>query len=160
MRPATSRRKTVKETRGFIDRNLPPAVGAVPLSKLKASDLDRLYRRLQLACFLVLAAATAARRSELVVRWRDLDVADGVVSIERGVVMGPTGWSRRHEEHTQRALPGVRLHGLRHFVASQLLGVGVDVRTVAGRLGHRNAATTLNVSTPSSSSRPIAAPPT
>lgn len=42
-------------------------------------------------------------------------------------------------------VPGVRLHDLRHFVASQLLGAGVDVRTVAGRLGHRNAATTLNV---------------
>ena len=28
--------KTVKETRGFIDRNLLPAIGAVPLSRLKA----------------------------------------------------------------------------------------------------------------------------
>ncbi|MGH9154500.1 MAG: hypothetical protein ACRD1K_01280 [Acidimicrobiales bacterium] len=26
-----------------------------------------------------------------------------------------------------------------------MLSAGVDVRTVAGRLGHRNAATTLNV---------------
>jgi len=34
---------------------------------------------------------------------------------------------------------------LRHYVATRLLGAGVDVRTVAGRLGHRNAATTLNV---------------
>ena len=42
-------------------------------------------------------------------------------------------------------LDGVRLHDLRHFVASRLLAAGVDVRTVAGRLGHRNAATTLNV---------------
>ena len=42
-------------------------------------------------------------------------------------------------------LQGVRLHDLRHFVATQLLSAGVDVRTVAGRLGHRNAATTLNV---------------
>ena len=41
--------KTVKETRGFIDRNLLPTIGAVPLSRLKASDLDRLYRRLQTA---------------------------------------------------------------------------------------------------------------
>ena len=40
---------------------------------------------------------------------------------------------------------GVRLHDLRHFVATQLLSAGVDVPTVAGRLGHRNAATTLNV---------------
>src|SRR5215204_5021133 len=39
--------KTVKETRGFIDRNLLPAIGAVPLSKLEARVLDRVYRRLQ-----------------------------------------------------------------------------------------------------------------
>ena len=38
--------KTVKETRGFIDRNLLPALGTVPLSKLKAGDLDRFYRKL------------------------------------------------------------------------------------------------------------------
>jgi Phage integrase family len=36
-------------------------------------------------------------------------------------------------------------HDLRHFVATRLLASGVDVRTVAGRLGHRNVATTLNV---------------
>ncbi len=40
---------------------------------------------------------------------------------------------------------GVRLHDLRHYVASRLLTEGVDVRTVAGRLGHRNASTTLDV---------------
>lgn len=39
--------KTMTETRGFIDRNLLPAIGAVPLTKLKPSDLDRFYRRLQ-----------------------------------------------------------------------------------------------------------------
>jgi integrase len=39
----------------------------------------------------------------------------------------------------------VRLHDLRHFAATQLLAAGVPVRTVAGRLGHANAATTLNV---------------
>lgn len=42
-------------------------------------------------------------------------------------------------------MPDVRLHDLRHFVATQLLIAGVDVRTVARRVGHRNAATTLNV---------------
>ena len=40
---------------------------------------------------------------------------------------------------------GFRLHDLRHYVATRLLSAGVDVRTVAGRLGHRNSATTLNV---------------
>ena len=34
---------------------------------------------------------------------------------------------------------------LRHYVATRLIAGGVDVRTVAGRLGHRNASTTLNV---------------
>lgn len=42
-------------------------------------------------------------------------------------------------------LPGVRLHDLRHFAATALLSGGKDVRTVSGRLGHANAATTLGV---------------
>jgi integrase len=42
-------------------------------------------------------------------------------------------------------LSGVRLHDLRHLHATQLLAAGVPVRTVSGRLGHANAATTLNV---------------
>ena len=33
-------------------------------------------------------------------------------------------------------LDGVRLHDVRHFVATSLLAAGVDVSTVAGRLGH------------------------
>ena len=42
-------------------------------------------------------------------------------------------------------LRGVRLHDLRHMHTTQLLAAGVPVRTVSGRLGHANAATTLNV---------------
>jgi integrase len=45
----------------------------------------------------------------------------------------------------EAGISGVRLHDLRHYVATRLLASGIDVRTVAGRLGHRNAATTLNV---------------
>jgi integrase len=41
-------------------------------------------------------------------------------------------------------LEGVRLHDLRHFTATQLIGAGVDVRTVAGRLGH-DASVTLRI---------------
>jgi len=275
---------TVKETRGFIDRNLLPTLGAVPLGRLKASDLDRFYRKLsvgggvrggplapgtirrihgilrralgqglkwgwiginpalaatpprvpqpditppsgaevarvlrratawspELACFLMLSAATGARRSEIVaLRWLDIDLTNRTVAIRRGVVEGPDGLvekdTKTHsarrvslDEQTvsvladhhrrmltnatvcgltldanafvfstavdgsapwypdsvsrsfkrlceQEGLPNVHLHDLRHFVASQLLGAGVDVRTVAGRLGHRNASTTLNV---------------
>ncbi len=39
----------------------------------------------------------------------------------------------------------VPLHSLRHFAATRMLAAGVPVRTVAGRLGHADAATTLNV---------------
>ncbi len=42
-------------------------------------------------------------------------------------------------------LDHVRLHDLRHMHAAQLLAAGIPVRTVSGRLGHANAATTLNV---------------
>lgn len=43
-------------------------------------------------------------------------------------------------------LGDVRLHDLRHFVATTLLGAGVDLRTVAGRLGHAGGGrTTLAV---------------
>lgn len=42
-------------------------------------------------------------------------------------------------------LKNVRLHDLRHFAATRLLGAGIPVRTVSGRLGHANAATTLGV---------------
>lgn len=275
--------KTVRETRGFMDRNLLPHLATVPLSKLRASEIDALYRRLQaggagvrplapatirrihgilrralvqgmkwgwigtnpaaaatpprvappdikppsggelarllqraleaspeLACYLVLAAATGARRSEVIaLRWIDLDLDGRTVDIHRGIVFGPKGLvekdtkthaarrvsldartvellSEHHQRMVERAamcrlvlasdafifsdaadgseswfpdsvsrsfkrlcrregLGHVRLHDLRHFVATQLLGAGVDVRTVAGRLGHRNAATTLNV---------------
>ena len=42
-------------------------------------------------------------------------------------------------------LRGVRLHDLRHYVATRMLSSGADVRTVAGRLGHANPSVTLNV---------------
>ncbi len=46
----------------------------------------------------------------------------------------------RHEV----GLDTARLHDLRHFVATQLIGAGHDIRTVSGRLGHVQTSTTLN----------------
>lgn len=42
-------------------------------------------------------------------------------------------------------LDDARLHDLRHFVATQMIGAGHDIRTVAGRLGHAQPSTTLNI---------------
>lgn len=56
----------------------------------------------------------------------------------------PDNLTQAWERACKRAkVSGVRLHDLRHFSATQLLGAGVDVRTVAGRLGHADASTTL-----------------
>ena len=157
--------KTVLETRSYLDRDLLPVLGQVPLSKLQPEDLDRFYRGLRahgsrgrplapgsvrrihgilrralqqgvrwgwisvnpaasasppkvpktdvkpptpsdlgrllrlataddvdLATFVTLSAATGARRSELLaLRWDDLDLVRGVVTISRGIVNGPDG---------------------------------------------------------------------
>ena len=39
----------------------------------------------------------------------------------------------------------LHLHGLRHFTATQLVAAGMDIRTVAGLLGHADASVTLKV---------------
>ena len=39
--------------------------------------------------------------------------------------------------------PRWRLHDLRHWSATEAIGRGHDIRTVAGRLGHANPAMTL-----------------
>jgi integrase len=205
---------------GWITHN--PAIDAspprVPLKELKPPDPDQVVRVFhlaqesdpELATFIMLAASSGARRGELLaLRWSDVDLDRGRLSIERGIVrvgdglieqgtkthqsrrisldagtvaalrshealmieraqavscvMTPQGFifshsvdcsSPWHPDSTSRAfrrichqagVTGVRLHDLRHYVATRLLAAGVDVRTVAGRLGHRNPSTTLNV---------------
>jgi integrase len=44
---------------------------------------------------------------------------------------------------TKLPLHSTRLHALRHHSATELLTAGVDLRTVAGRLGHGDGTTTL-----------------
>ena len=38
-----------------------------------------------------------------------------------------------------------KLHGLRHFVATQMLAAGIALPIVAARLGHARSSTTLNI---------------
>jgi site-specific recombinase XerD len=65
---------------------------------------------------------------------------------------GAVGWkpgtvTQRYRRTARRlGLRSTRLHSLRHYSASELVAAGVDLRTVAGRLGHGSGgATTLRV---------------
>lgn len=58
----------------------------------------------------------------------------------------PDSASRRFARLRDRiGLGHVQLRALRHYVATQLLAAGVDVRTVSGRLGHARTSTTLDI---------------
>jgi integrase len=56
---------------------------------------------------------------------------------------GATGRFMRLRD--QLGLEGIRLHDLRHYVATHLLEAGVPVRAVSERLGQANATTTLGI---------------
>ena len=91
---------------GWITHN--PAIDAspprVPMKELKPPDPDqvvRLFRLAQesdpeLATFIMLAASSGARRGELLaLRWSDIDLDRGRLSIERGIVrVGDTSSNR------------------------------------------------------------------
>jgi len=59
----------------------------------------------------------------------------------------PDTVTQRYGRNAQRLkLSSTRLHSLRHYSATELIAAGVDLRTVAGRLGHGSGgATTLRV---------------
>lgn len=63
-----------------------------------------------------------------------------------GSPMHPNLPGKRLKRILERAgLPQVTLHSLRHTNATLLITGGVDVRTVAARLGHSQTSTTLNI---------------
>ena len=66
--------------------------------------------------------------------------ADGLRPWRPDYVSGT--WTRLRDKI---GLAGVRLHDLRHFQATMLLQHGIPVKDVSKRIGHRDAATTLNV---------------
>lgn len=58
----------------------------------------------------------------------------------------PDGATSRFATIRRRAgVEGVRLHDLRHHVATVLLAAGVEAKTVAARLGHTRVATTVDL---------------
>lgn len=58
----------------------------------------------------------------------------------------PTYAHRRFDGLRRKVgVPGLRLHDLRHYVATQMLAAGVPVVQVASRLGHSQPTTTVNI---------------
>jgi integrase len=62
-----------------------------------------------------------------------------------GGAMHPDTFTQRFRRLCASLAIQCRLHDLRHYVATEALAAGVPVRTVSGRLGHANPATTHNV---------------
>ncbi len=61
--------------------------------------------------------------------------------------LNPPSVTQRYRRLAERnKLRSTRLHSLRHYSATELIAAGVDLRTVAGRLGHGSGgATTLRI---------------
>lgn len=97
-------------------------------------------------------AALQAHRKMVVARALEAGVglvADGYVFSTDAA--GITPWRPDAATHQFRELrqslglpDELKLKDLRHFVATQMLGAGVDPRSVAGRLGHSRPSTTLD----------------
>jgi len=67
-------------------------------------------------------------------------------SVDGGTPWRPDSATHRFIRARRQAdLPeGLRLHDLRHFLATRMISSGIDVRTVSGRLGHRRTSTTTD----------------
>ncbi len=84
------------------------------------------------------------------VRWRSVRTSlttrscSATPRVVRGVQTCTNRFGRLRAE---LRLSGVRLHDLRHFVATVLCEGGHPIATVSGRLGHGDIATTLNLYT-------------
>jgi integrase len=76
----------------------------------------------------------------------DLFVFSGTRSLDHKQPYSPNAVTQRYKDMADRLKIDTHLHALRHYSATELLTAGIDLRTVAGRLGHGGGgATTLRV---------------
>jgi integrase len=107
-------------------------------------------RRISLDAETVLVLAEHRERYEAQVRALSVEPADRsfVFSYQptHDAPVDPSGITHRYGRMCRRLGIDSHLHALRHYSATELLTAGVDLRTVAGRLGHGGGgATTLRV---------------
>lgn len=73
-------------------------------------------------------------------------VFSGTKTPDHSEPYSPNATTQRYKDMTTRLGIDTHLHALRHYSATELLSAGIDLRTVAGRLGHGGGgATTLSV---------------
>lgn len=76
----------------------------------------------------------------------DMYVFSGVHDCDPRKPYSPHAVSSRYKDMAERLGIDTHIHALRHYSATKLLTAGIDLRTVAGRLGHGGeGATTLRV---------------
>ena len=76
----------------------------------------------------------------------ELYVFSGVHDFDPRKPYSPHAVSSRYKDMAERLGINTHIHALRHYSATKLLTAGIDLRTVAGRLGHGGGgATTLRV---------------
>jgi integrase len=100
---------------------------------------------------------TTLARDALAARLEDAGSASGATPVaptdfvfaaacSSALPMRPESLTRRWQRLRQDAdAQSVRLHDIRHFVATELLTAGFDVRTVSNRLGHARTSTTMDI---------------
>jgi integrase len=64
------------------------------------------------------------------------------LAVDGSVHLKPDSVSQRYARLVRRLGISTTIHKLRHYSATELISAGVDVRTVAGRLGHGGGGTT------------------
>jgi integrase len=129
-----------------IERSVSATSRGVTVKTTKTAGVRRVSITAQAADALV---AHRARAEDIA--WRNgrlLESSDYVFTNDPAAARPwrPELASRRWERLRESAgAPKVRLHDLRHFVATELLTAGIDVRTVANRLGHARTSTTMDI---------------
>ena len=96
----------------------------------------------------VRSEALPASVMDLLAAWKAEQDPPGLIIFTRpdGASIHPDTITDQFKKFCQRiGLDGVHLHSLRHTNASLLIAAGVDLRTVAGRLGHAQTSTTANI---------------
>jgi integrase len=104
----------------------------------------------------VVDTETVAVLCEHLARCRDRAAALGVefdedgyvfsLSVDGSTFIKPDTVTGRYDRMAERLEIDTTLHKLRHYSATELITAGVDIRTIAGRLGHGGGgATTLRV---------------